>query len=304
MKPMDKFGLYGMRLVRRPNYYMMRFFGRFVTVQRVVRRLPGRLPLAARNGTTSLFPDIDTAGAVAALRRDGIYVGMRLPQATVDEIRQYADTAMCYANFDPTLGFRIARLAEAQEKIGRPIVAAEYFNASEDCPAIKQLATDPLLLEVASRYFGRRASCMGSLLHWTMVNSAGHDLKADYAQMFHFDLDDYAVLKYFFYLTPVDELSGPHVCVRGSHRIKRMRAAHYSPRARLVDEQVERFYGRDNIARVLGPAGTGFALDPFCIHKGSVPLQQPRLALLVQFVLRTYGFEYGTRDRAALKRVF
>ncbi len=303
METIDKLGLYGTRLVRRPHYYLMRLFGRFVTVQRAVRRLPGRSPLAARNGTTSLFPDSDTAGAVATLQRDGIYLGMHLPQATVDEIRDYAATALCYANFDPTLGFPIARLPDAQAKIGRPIVAAEYFNAIDDCPAIKRLTTDPVLLEIAARYLGRRASWMGSLLRWTMVNSASHDLKADYAQMFHFDLDDYAVLKYFFYLTPVDEHSGPHVCVRGSHRIKRMRAAYYSPHTRLMDEQVEAYYGRDRIARIFGPAGTGFAFDPFCVHKGSVPLQQPRLALQVQFVLSTYGFAYGTHDPATLKSV-
>ena len=98
MEAIDKLRLYGPRFIKRPHYYTMRLLGRFVTVQRVVRRLPGRSSLAARNGTSSLFSDIDIGGAVATLQRDGIYVGLRLPQPTVDEIREYAETAMCHAN--------------------------------------------------------------------------------------------------------------------------------------------------------------------------------------------------------------
>jgi len=302
MAALEKVGQYGSRLARRPHYYAMRLFGRFVTVQRAVRHLPLSAPPAPRTASPSLFPDVDPATVVTALQRDGICVGLHLPPATVEAIRHYADTAPCYANFDPKLGFPIARLAEATERIG-PIGAAEYFNAAEQCAAIKQLTGDPLLLDVASRYLGRQAAWMGTLLRWTMVSSAAH-LHATYGQMFHFDLDDYAVLKFFFYLTPVDALSGPHVCVRGSHRMRRIRPAYYSTRMRLPDDRVERFYGRDSIVRVFGPAGTGFALDPFCVHKGSVPVQHPRLSLQIQFVLRTYGFPYGTRDPAELQSVF
>ena len=301
MRAVTKLGTYPVKFVKRPRFYTMRLLGRFVTVQRLVRRLPSRTPAFPTGGGTSVFPDLNVAAAVATLQRDGLLVGLKLPAEIIDEIRAYAETATCYANFDPTLGFPIAQVREAEAKIGRRIVAAEYFNASLDCAAIKQLSSDTKLLELSTGYLGRPAKWMGSLLRWTFATDTTPKDMADYAQLFHFDLDDYSVLKFFFYITAVDDLSGPHVLVRGSHRTKRVGYRYYRPRSRLLDEQVERFYGRESLATLLGQAGTGFAMDPFCIHKGTPPSGKPRLALQVQFVVTDYGFGYGVRDPAQLK---
>ncbi len=40
---------------------------------------------------------------------------------------------------------------------------------------------------------------------------------------FHFDLDDWRMLKFFFYLSDVDADAGPHVYVRGSHNRRRVK---------------------------------------------------------------------------------
>lgn len=310
MERIEKLRSYGERFVQRPWYYVMRLAGRFVTVQQLVRHLPSRPQTPMSIGRTSLFPDLDVEEAVATLQRDGIFVGLQLPQSSVEQIRAYADTALCYANFvrswncNPQLGFPIGRAAEAESRIGRPIVAAEYFNASFECDVINQLSSDPRLLELSTRYLGRQPRWTGSLLRWTFATNTTVEDKAEYAQLFHFDLDDYAVLKFFFYITPVDDLSGPLICVRGSHRKRRVSTRYYSPRSRLMDDQVERFYGREAIKHMVGPPGTGFALDPFCIHKGCMPVQRNRLALHVQFVVNEYGFEFGARDPDQLKRVF
>lgn len=62
----------------------------------------------------------------------------------------------------------------------------------------------------------------GSRLWWNFA--VNDEKKYDYNKtitFFHYDLDDYACLRFFFYLTDVDSNSGPHVCVRGSQLNKK-----------------------------------------------------------------------------------
>jgi hypothetical protein len=108
------------------------------------------------------------------------------------------------------------------------------------------------------------------------------------AQSFHYDLDDYRAIAFFFYLSDVDLESGPHVCVLGSHRRKPLRFL-FSPFKSKSDEQVSTFYGADHIVTVCGPVGSGFAEDLFCFHKGLHPKTRDRLLLQVRYRFRAYG---------------
>jgi hypothetical protein len=119
--------------------------------------------------------------------------------------------------------------------------------------------------------------------------------------MFHYDLDDFKFIKFFFYLTDVDAGSGPHVAVRTSHL--RRRVARFGDRLkvrRYSDDEVIGLYGRDQIVSITGPAGMGFAEDTICIHKGQTPVSRERLILQFQYALNDWGNQHDERDESEL----
>src|SRR5262249_62371405 len=80
--------------------------------------------------------------------------------------------------------------------------------------------------------------------------------------------------------TDVEESSGPHHFVRGSHRTQ----PELFWRTHEV-EALERAFGRDAICAVTGAAGTAFLADTIGIHAGPVPISRPRLILQVGYTL-------------------
>lgn len=82
------------------------------------------------------------------------------------------------------------------------------------------------------------------------------------------------------YLSDVGLSDGPHVYVLGTHR-------EAAPVRSQIDgdETIYRKYGENAVKVVTGPAGLGFAVDTAGIHKGEVPLANPRLMLQIQYSL-------------------
>jgi hypothetical protein len=86
-------------------------------------------------------------------------------------------------------------------------------------------------------------------------------------QGFHYDLDDYRCVAFFFHLTPVDEFSGPHVYVKGSHKRKPIRML-LAPSRQCSDQDMVMRYGAENVVTLCGPPGFGFASDPVWLSQG------------------------------------
>ena len=152
------------------------------------------------------------------------------------------------------------------------------------CPHILDLANSPALLGLAASYLGCKPTLSALGLRWSFPSTElGTGLQA-----FHRDSDDWRFIKVFVYLTDVDEDSGPHVYVRGSHLVQApVRLRSYS------DAQVEDLYGKDKLVSVTGPRGFGFVADTYGIHKGKVPLRRPRLLLQIQYsILPVYAYRY------------
>ena len=66
-------------------------------------------------------------------------------------------------------------------------------------------------------------------------------------------------LKFFFYLTDVDEYSGPHEFVLKSHLRKKIK--HQMSLKRISDLDILSTYGKENIKTIYGKSGNGFAGD-------------------------------------------
>lgn len=253
----------------------------------------------------TVFDEVAREEFAKNLNDQGVAFGLSLPNNMVAAIRQYADHAPCYADRDPDKGFQLAQRERAEQKLGKSILVAQYFNTAQECPAITRLARDPLLHWIAGRYLGSPPTLVGVNLWWTFPVDASAEDRNRHAHLFHRDVDDFRFFKFFFYLTDVEPGDGAHVCVLGSHQHPPARC--FTDRwaiRRYSDQEVEASYPAPSIREICGPAGTGFAENTLCIHKGKTPARSPRLLLQIQFAIFEYGTMHDRRNADQLSPLF
>lgn len=223
------------------------------------------------------------------METDGYALGIDLPSEVVQEILDFAYSATCYADRDPEQPFSYRKKEQVEARQGRQFRLGSYFGA-QSCPTIKRLERDPGLLALAAKFLGATPRHMATELWWSfpVVGTPMEQLKA--AQVFHYDMDDYRFIKFFFYLTDVDLVSGPHVILRGSHKNKKFSHQLLGVRCASKDDQeIVDCYGAENIVTICGPAGLGFAEDTYCFHKGALPTEKERLLLQIEYSINDYG---------------
>lgn len=286
------------RFWNRPDFYVMRMLGRLNTARSAASLFFERSDSCL--GHDTLFPGLDAGNVVSALRNDGLYVGIDLPSDCVTDILAYAASSLCYAKGDPALGFPPQKKNEAAIALGAPFAIGNYFNNVLNCPTIRRLSVDSTLLGIAAEYLGAQPVFLGAHLWWSYAAEVSVEEQHRFAQAFHYDIDDYAFLKFFFYLVSVDHSVGPHIYVLGSHRRKKL--SHRFASRRFNDAEIIRYYGSKNVVVIEGAPGAGFAEDTFGFHKGLPPKSKDRLVLQFEYALRDYGLHSDVRDHVALKR--
>jgi hypothetical protein len=225
----------------------------------------------------------DADALVPLLARDGVARGLRLSTVTLDAIRAFTEAVPCYLDADPR---RPVVVAWNEPPGGTPADAlvADYRDGIAACPAVTALRTDPLLLRVAAGYLRHPPILKRARLWWTFAGSAADASERSTFSVdhFHFDLDDWLCVKFFFYVTDVDEGNGPHAVILGSHRRRplRTRLTPFKGASRAV---LDAAYPADAFLLVTGEAGSGFAEDPFCFHTGTSPVVRNRLMLEVEY---------------------
>lgn len=300
-------------LVKQPGYTLMRGAARFTSVRELIAKTRSTLQDARTHEyladcevrvADSLFANLDRADFLQHLRDDGISFGLTLPQEVVDGIRAWADQQPCYADRDPALGFRLDERTAAEQRLGKPILLAQYFNTTTECPAIGRLAGDPVLRWIAASYLGSLPTFVGANLWWTFPVLAREADREKHAHVYHRDVDDFRFFKFFFYLTDVPVGEGAHFCVVASHRHPpQIRAGDRWNIRRYSDEEIASTYPSNLIREICGGAGTGFAENTLCIHKGSTPKHKARLLLQLQFALFDYGTTHDRREPQALVQI-
>jgi hypothetical protein len=256
----------------------------------LARTLPGRrlhwLTARRQKGKHSNSPsmfDAEHSLAVKALKKDGIFTGLHLPKAIQEEIHEHALATPCFGNFDRRLEFKAGDHAEAEKQYGRSLLSGHLFERILDCKAAVAVQKDPLLINVAKSYLGAEAKLITTRVWWSFPTTASEkDRSMASLDKFHFDLDDWRMLKFFFNINTVDEGTGPHVFVRGSHRRRRLKHQ-FTLLVGHPAEDVLGYYGQDSTVTLTGPAGSGFVEDPFGFHMGTVPTSAPRLMMEVGF---------------------
>lgn len=269
-------------------------FSRIHAIRSLVLRLtkrPVQLDLVSKN---SIFLDLNPEGVVKALKNDGLHLGITIPPDLLAEILDFAQTATYYGNGDLQCPFLLANRKAQEIQSNRTFRIGYNFDPTSECAAIRKLAADPKLWEIAAKYFDSQPMLACTQLWWTFVNDAPAEGRAQGFYRFHYDLEDYACVKFMFYLTDVDLTGGPHVCVKGSHKKKKL-SYQFSLLRERDDREIRKYYGDRNVVTISDRAGVGFAEDPFCFHKGILPQKRDRLILEFKFTLNNYGMILWSR---------
>lgn len=279
-------------LTKEPNLFLMRKSARFEMVRDWVdfTHRSSRKGLPGDAFTGSLFPDVDVEQTVQALETDGLALHLTLPADILQELLDFAYTAPCYGDRDPSLEFHINQQDEFEQQLGRSLLVGSYLDSHADCPAFQRLKNDPKILAIAARYLRtKQPQYLTSEISWSFPAPSDLYQQLKAAQVFHYDIDDYKCIKFFFYLTDVDEESGPHACIRKTHRRKKLVHQVLGQRcASISDERLMELYGQDNVESICGPAGSGFVEDIFCFHKGVPPRSKTRLLLQFEYTMNYY----------------
>jgi len=250
------------------------------------RNLAWRLnaPTRQLDLTGTLFPEVDADQATERLRQDGLFQGFSLPAAIRSEISSFARRTPCFGNFDRNLELVARDHRAAERATGKAIVTGHFFERVLDCGAARRVQQDPILLQISRNYLGGKARITGTRLWWSFPSETAtdYDLHLASQDRLHFDLDDWRMIKYFFYVDAVDRYAGPHVYVLGSHR-QRILRHQFTLLLGHPSEEIERIYGRDAIVTLTGPEGFGFVEDPFGFHMGTLAKRGARLVLEISF---------------------
>lgn len=209
---------------------------------------------------------------VSSLENDGYaWLPQFVDAATISRIQHHLKGAALSERFaDRRSGFTINNVPSG-------VHVAEYETQhllrSSD---LVGLAMHPLLLAAASGYLGCKPT-ISSLSMWWSLPADG---SAQEAENYHRDVDDWRFVKFFLYLSDVDETAGPHRFVKKSTKSSRFLFI-----KRFTDVEVEHAYGIDNCLTMIGRSGDAFLEDTFGLHKGQPPTAVRRLVFQVQYSL-------------------
>ena len=219
------------------------------------------------------------------LRKDGCYVFERkLPSNLCESLLNLSLTM-------PGVNVTIDASQRRPEKFDRENpqsvrhqFSAESLFASE---TVQQLAIDPYFFAIAQEYLGFHPVQDLISMWWSAPGDQAHQSRA--AQLYHFDMDRLKFMKFFVYLTDVDETNGPHCYVRGSHVRK---PASLLRDERISDEEIARHYDPKDLLELTGETGTILAVDTRGFHKGKPLLSKDRLIFQIQFADSLFGQNY------------
>ena len=156
---------------------------------------------------------------------------------------------------------------------------------------IQQLIMDPALIHIAREYLGCEPIFDFPAMWWS--TSFLKEASSEAAQLYHFDLDRVKWLKIFFYLNDVTPENGPHCYIRGSH-LTGSKPPSLLKRgyARIKDSELIPFYKKEDFKAVCASAGSIFAGDTKCWHKGTPLKKGHRLVLELEYTSSLFGTNY------------
>jgi hypothetical protein len=157
-----------------------------------------------------------------------------------------------------------------------------------------KISADPLLLSIVQTYLGVPPIFNTPIC---FISSSAKPKTAkelsDNAQLHYHDMHRLGFVKVFVYLTDVDEKSGPHTLIRGSHR---SRPAPLWADGRHSDDTIANHKLDAREVRISGKAGTVFLVDTSALHKGLRPEAGHRIMAQIQYANSLFGRPLAKSD--------
>lgn len=279
-----------------PRCLLMTLAGRFYSVRKLYRSFhragssSAAAYLSPYDKSQSLFPLVNLERSLFDLKEQGVAQRLDLPGHVVSDIRRFADSAVCYGDRKGKYGFKVSARHQAEKSFGKTFQQAQYLRSDlKECKAISQIENDAVLRSLASRYLGATPVHLTTRLFWSFANETENYDTHMNSTHYHYDLDDYGCIRFFFYLTDVDNHNGPHKYINGSHKRKSLTQKLSKSHALRNEVELADFYGEENVVTVKGPKGTGFAEDSMCFHKATRPKSGDRLLMQVTFAINDYS---------------
>lgn len=237
--------------------------------------LKGRLSII---GDSSLIDPNEEKTAEAQLSQNGfVELPKKIDNELINEIISSTNEFELFDPFNRSFGFF------TMDRIPDQTHVANFKR--EDLiklNSILKLANDPGVLRVVQGFLGCKPTISNVNMWWS---KAGKD-KAQDAQLFHRDVDDIKFCKLFIYLTDVGEHDGPHTYVAGSSSTNKLTKIR-----RYKDEEIFDSFGKSNVIDFIRPKGSCFLVDTYGFHKGTLPIENDRLLLQVQYSINPIGIE-------------
>jgi hypothetical protein len=268
-------------------------------LSKLIRKTPYRdIPV---NGVLGLSSKKDVNRVVQELNDNGYYIFQnKLPESVVNSITEYARRTPCKYRIisdekNSPLNITFSDDVYFDEANPRsPVYQYSPANILAS-PDLQRLVFDESLLSVAQQYLQTRP-VMDLVAMWWSVPFLGKG-KSESAQMYHFDLDRIKFLKFFFYLTDVDEETGPHCYVKGSHK---QLPASVNKQGRITDNEVLDAFGPEKMLELCGKKGTIMAVDTRGLHKGKDLTRDKRLLFQIEFANSMFGQYYPPAQKPPL----
>ena len=207
----------------------------------------------------------------------------------VDELRHRGIT-IAKGYLSPGRCADIRGFLETCEAIQRSSVRADYRPEDLlESADIRAFIADPFILDIAAGYLGC-TPIFTQIAAWRSLHdpdASANDL-SEAAQLFHYDYDWPAFVKFFIYLTDVGPENGPFTFVVGTHESKRDWS-----QGRREDAYIASSYP-DRIWPVTGNAGDLIIADTVGYHKGERVRSGERVMLQLEFAVSRIGasFQY------------
>lgn len=279
-------------LAEDPRVFLMRKLARFEILRNWAAMLSKRPTKSLELGRekSSILGNLDVDTIATTIETESCYQGFQLPQDAVLEIWKFANSTVGYINRDLNRPCRYQGIEPVNTNLPKDARVFSYMSNSMRSSTLQRLIKDPGILAIAAKFLGAPPVHMGSEISWSLPVPGNFVEQRNAAQVFHYDLDDYRFIKFFFYLTDVDLASGPHTYIRGTHKGKKLLHQLIGTRcASIPDEKILECYDAKNMVNVCGKAGFGFVENALCFHRGSQPTEKPRLMLQIEYSMNDYG---------------
>jgi hypothetical protein len=248
--------------------------------RRALRWLYGKIrPVEA---SSTLFE----SRVLEALRRDGLAVVPRFLDApTVGALREYFRLTPSHP---VGKDFAHGKATTIDQAVDTPRLGYDTEVVLR-APGVRELLADRSIQHLAAAYLGCQPIFTSANAWWSVADPGADDEALSWAaQLFHFDYDWPAFVKFFFYLTDVGIADGPFTFVVGTHEAKRDWRD-----GRVTDDYIEATYG-ENVRSVTGGAGDMIVADTAGYHKGARVAAGggPRLMLQIEYCVARLGSGY------------